>query len=58
MTSHPAFSLGYSWMKLREGQKAAEAFKLCLSFDPNYGPALERLAEISPRLNTQASEET
>uniref|UniRef100_B8HX22 Glycosyl transferase family 2 n=1 Tax=Cyanothece sp. (strain PCC 7425 / ATCC 29141) TaxID=395961 RepID=B8HX22_CYAP4 len=58
MTSHPAFSLGYSWMKLKEWQKAAEAFKLCLSFDPNYGPALERLAEISPHLNTQASEET
>lgn len=45
--AHPAFSLGFCWMKLNEWQKAREAFNLCLSFDPEYEPAKQRLTEIA-----------
>jgi tetratricopeptide (TPR) repeat protein len=44
--AHPAFSLGFSRMQLGEWQQAATAFNLCLSFDPEYEPARQRLAEI------------
>jgi tetratricopeptide (TPR) repeat protein len=47
MSSHPAFSMGYSWMRLNCLQKAEAAFKLCLSYDPNYEPASIKLAEIA-----------
>ncbi|OLP15523.1 hypothetical protein BST81_25820 [Leptolyngbya sp. 'hensonii'] len=46
MTLWPAYDLGLLYLHLKDDARAAEAFKLALSFDPNYAPAQEGLALI------------
>ena len=51
ITVWSANDLGLAYLKLKQFDKAREAFKLALSFDPDYAPAKENLAAISQRFH-------
>jgi tetratricopeptide (TPR) repeat protein len=43
INTFPAYGLGCTYLILKDWQQAIAAFKLALSFDPNYTPAKEQL---------------
>lgn len=51
MTVLPSCDLGLTYLELKQFDKAMEAFKLALSFDPDYAPAKENLAAVSQRFH-------
>ncbi len=44
--AHPAFSLGYCWLKLGEYEKAQSHFNLTLSYDPNHQAAQTQFQQL------------
>ncbi|MDS3861175.1 glycosyltransferase family 2 protein [Thermosynechococcaceae cyanobacterium BACA0444] len=46
LKAHPAFSLGYCWLKLGRIDQAQTFFELTLTHDPNHQPAQEQLQQL------------
>lgn len=51
LNAHPAFSLGYCWLKLGQLDQAQTYFELTLSYDPDHQPAQAQLQKLQPPLS-------
>lgn len=50
LNAHPAFSLGYAWLKLGRLEQAQTYFELTLTHDPEHQPAQEQLQKLQTAL--------